>query len=308
MLMILQCFSTTSDFHRFCARYDEYAQASNAKLNLGKTEAFSLSGRPHPTWQSFLLTQGITTWHDRNPPSAVRYLGFPIYSSIAQRNAFVNELILKIQNACALHSQRQLSFRGRVTVMNTLIYSKLWYVLRLTSVPQPTLQKLASIGYQFVTQSVFPKFKQEFLFVDRQVGGLKLLSPSKQQLVLQWKWLRPLLLPRNSGSVSTIVLYLSYSIQHHFDAIDPLFPLFFPSSRKGFLGRTNTLNIFTNLFRTMDALDKSYQYTQPSPATCLQLPLSNIHRFDNSLPEHAAAGPSTPISPSSPLAGLSLRS
>ncbi|KAG1062006.1 hypothetical protein G6F41_011833 [Rhizopus arrhizus] len=298
----------SDDFQRFCVRYDEYAQASNAKLNLGKIEAFSLSGRPNPTWQSFLATQGITTWHDRNSTSAIRYLVFPIYSSIAQRNAFVNELTLKIQKACALQSQRNLSFRGRVTVMNTLIYSKLWYVLRLLSVPQPDLQKFASIGYQFVTQSVFPKFKQEFLFVDRQVGGLKLLNPSKQQLVLQWKWLRPLLLSHNSRSVSTIIHYLTYSIQHHFVAIDPLLPLLFPLRRKGPLGKTNELNIFTNLFRTMDALDKSYQHTQLSPATCLQLPLSSIHRFDNPLPEHVAAGPNTPNGPSSPIARLSLRS
>ncbi|KAG0848498.1 hypothetical protein G6F17_011598 [Rhizopus arrhizus] len=300
--------STIYDFQRFCVRYDEYAQASNAKLNLGKTEAFSLSGCPNPTWQYFLSTQGITTWHDHNSTSAIRYLGFPIYSSIARRNAFVNELTLKIQRACALQSQRNLSFRGRVTVMNTLIYSKLWYVLRLLSVPQPDLQKFASIGYQFVTQSVFPKFKQEFLFVDRQVGGLKLLNPSKQQLVLQWKWLRPLLLSHNSRSVSTIIHYLTYSIQHHFDAIDPLLPLLFLLRRKGPLGKTNELNIFTNLFRTMDALDKSYQHIQLSPATCLQLPLSSIHRFDNPLPEHAAAGPNTPNGPSSPIARLSLRS
>ncbi|KAG1031815.1 hypothetical protein G6F25_011809 [Rhizopus arrhizus] len=301
-------FQNQDDFQRFCVRYDEYAQASNAKLNLGKTEAFSLSGCPNPTWQYFLSTQGITTWHDHNSTSAIRYLGFPIYSSIARRNAFVNELTLKIQRACALQSQRNLSFRGRVTVMNTLIYSKLWYVLRLLSVPQPDLQKFASIGYQFVTQSVFPKFKQEFLFVDRQVGGLKLLNPSKQQLVLQWKWLRPLLLSHNSRSVSTIIHYLTYSIQHHFDAIDPLLPLLFLLRRKGPLGKTNELNIFTNLFRTMDALDKSYQHIQLSPATCLQLPLSSIHRFDNPLPEHAAAGPNTPNGPSSPIARLSLRS
>ncbi|KAG1540333.1 hypothetical protein G6F49_012159 [Rhizopus delemar] len=273
------------DFHHLCTLYNVYAQASNAKLNLGKTEAFSLSGHHHPQWQSFLNSHGISTWHDHASPSAIRYLGFAICSSIAQRNAFVNDMLLKLQNACFLHSLRQLSFRGRITVMNTLIYSKLWYVLRLLSIPQATLQKFASMGYKFVTRKAFPKLKHELLFADRQKGGLKLLDPSKQQLVLQWKWVRPLLSPSSSQTSPKILLYLIYSIQHHFNTVDHPLPLLFPAMRKGPLGKPNALNIFTNIFRTTDALAKCYQTTHISHATCLQLPLSSIHRSTNPLQE-----------------------
>lgn len=295
------------DFHHLCTLYNIYAQASNAKLNLGKTEAFSLSGHPHPQWQSFLNSHGISTWHDHASLSAIRYLGFAICSSIAQRNAFVNDMLLKLQNACFLHSLRQLSFRGRVTVMNTLIYSKLWYVLRLLSIPQASLQKFASMGYKFVTRKAFPKFKHEFLFADRQQGGLKLLDPSKQQLVLQWKWVRPLLSSSSSQTSPKILLYLIYSIQHHFNTVDHLLPLLFPAMRKGPLGKPNALNIFTNIFRTTDALAKCYQTTHISHATCLQLPLSGIHRYTNPLQEPPDTGQSGPSDPSSSAIRLSHR-
>ncbi|KAG1314597.1 hypothetical protein G6F64_001345 [Rhizopus arrhizus] len=296
------------DFDRLCVLYDTYAQASNANLNLNKTEAFSLSGNPHPQWQIFLSSQGISTWHDYNSPAALRYLGFAIYSSITQRNGFINDLLLKINHACALQSQRQLSFRGRVTVMNTLIYSKLWYVLRLLSVPRSTLKKFASIGYQFVTQKVFPKLKHEFLFANRPAGGLKLLDPSKQQLVLQWKWIRPLILVHNHRSFTKIILYLTYSIKHHFNTADHLLPLLFPSCRTGALGNSSKLNIFTNIFQAMDALGRCYQDTHISPATSFQLALPNVIRFSNPLQEPIGAEPSVPNDPSPPFARLKLNS
>ncbi|KAG1033152.1 hypothetical protein G6F25_010728 [Rhizopus arrhizus] len=271
--------SKPSDFVRLRQLYEVYAQASNAKINLGKTEAFSLSGHPHPPWQTFLQVNQISSWHDKNSPSALRYLGFAVCSSLTQRDGFISALWLKIQHECNIHSQRTLSFRGRVTVMNTLIYSKLWHVLRLLSVPKAALQRFSSLAYQFVIQKTFPKFKYDLLLTDRQCGGLKLLDPNKQQLVLQWKWLCPLLLSHQSDSVSLQVQYLSYSLQHHFHAVDPLLLLLFPHCRKGPLGQNNNLDVFTNFFCTMDPFQRSYQDVNLSPASCLALPLASIYTF-----------------------------
>ncbi|ORE02522.1 hypothetical protein BCV72DRAFT_215073, partial [Rhizopus microsporus var. microsporus] len=67
----------------------------------------------------------ITSWHDKTSPQPLVYLGYPVYTSIAQRNSFVDQLLLKAQIACTLHSQRSLSIRGRVTVLNALLFSKL---------------------------------------------------------------------------------------------------------------------------------------------------------------------------------------
>ncbi|KAG0972936.1 hypothetical protein G6F28_013793 [Rhizopus arrhizus] len=110
-----------------------YSNASNALLNFGKTEAFSLSGSTLPLWRTYLqqLSPPITSWHDKSALSPLIYLGYPVYCSVTQRNQFVDQLLTKVKLSCQIHSQRSLSIRGRVTVLNTLIYSKLWHVLRV---------------------------------------------------------------------------------------------------------------------------------------------------------------------------------
>jgi hypothetical protein len=56
-----------------------------------------------------------------------------------QRNRFLALLLAKIQKACQIHSQRALSIRGRVAILNSLILAKLWHVLQLTTVPKQFL-------------------------------------------------------------------------------------------------------------------------------------------------------------------------
>jgi hypothetical protein len=70
-----------------------YELASNAKLNLGKTIAVSLSGQSQPFWRSCLQHRGITHWHDSNSHVAAIYLGFPLTSSSTQMATFLDELL-----------------------------------------------------------------------------------------------------------------------------------------------------------------------------------------------------------------------
>ncbi|KAG1144336.1 hypothetical protein G6F38_006425 [Rhizopus arrhizus] len=101
-----------------------YSLVSNAKVNIHKTEAFSLDGRPYPEWIDFFSTQGITKWHDRTSPSPLRYLGFPLIQSLTQRRYLEGHLLQLVKTQCYIYSQRQLSIRGRATIANSLILSK----------------------------------------------------------------------------------------------------------------------------------------------------------------------------------------
>ncbi|KAG1029226.1 hypothetical protein G6F43_014018 [Rhizopus delemar] len=69
---------STGDYCRLRHHLDRYGSVSNAKINIHKTEAFSLDGRSYPEWIAFLATQGISNWHDHSAPSPLRYLGFPM--------------------------------------------------------------------------------------------------------------------------------------------------------------------------------------------------------------------------------------
>ena len=74
-----------SDFTVLQMAINTYMLASNAVLNMSKTEAFSLSGSPLPNWQVFLCDVGITSWHDRSAPYPLQYLGYPLCSSVTQK-------------------------------------------------------------------------------------------------------------------------------------------------------------------------------------------------------------------------------
>ncbi|ORE02871.1 hypothetical protein BCV72DRAFT_214371, partial [Rhizopus microsporus var. microsporus] len=77
--------------------------------------------------------------HNWTSPQSLVYLGYPVYTNVAQRNSLVDQLLLKVQAACTLHSQRSLSIRSRVTALNTLLFSKLWHVLHVLPLPSAQL-------------------------------------------------------------------------------------------------------------------------------------------------------------------------
>ncbi|KAI7851462.1 hypothetical protein BDC45DRAFT_445333 [Circinella umbellata] len=109
-----------------------------------------------------LVEYGFPECHDYRHPNAVTYLGSPLFTTNHQLDQFLNTLLSTIQHHCNLHLQRQLSFRGRATIMNSLILSKLWHILRLTGAPQGTFwNKLRSIIYQLMTHRTFPKMSFE---------------------------------------------------------------------------------------------------------------------------------------------------
>ncbi|MEG2810834.1 MAG: reverse transcriptase family protein, partial [Akkermansia sp.] len=183
-----------SDFLRLQHHLDTYCSATNAKLNFSKTEVFPLSGIPNPEWKSFLQSFNITTWYDRTSSTHLRYLGYPIFFSTAQKNSFFDTLLQKITTACQIHSQRQLSIRGRVTILNSLILSRLWHVLRLFPLNQTHYTKLKGIISKFINNPCFPKLSFSTLVSSRSVGGLGVLDPAIQVRKMQWRWLCPLLL------------------------------------------------------------------------------------------------------------------
>ena len=259
-----------ADFLSLQTLIETYAQASNAKLNYNKSQAFSLSGSPLPDWSSILANHQITSWHDRNSPMPLIYLGFPICFSKTQQNRYVEQLQDKVQKACDIHSQRQLSVRGRATVLNSLLYSKLWHVLRLLPLTQQQLSKFRSIGHAFLTHRSFPKIRFDYLVAHRHDGGLGVLNPKTQQLTLQWVWLQPLLLQTET---SPVLKYLSYTIRSFCDSPDPLLPLLFPTARPG--KWRYGLNTLTLLMRAADVLPRRFYMAHPNPTTCLSIPLTH---------------------------------
>ena len=293
-----------SDFFILQQAITAYMNASNAHLNFDKTEAFSLSGSPLPSWQTFLLSKDITSWHDRSSPAPIRYLGYPLCSSVTQRNVAFSRIVATIRQSCFLHSQRQLSIRGRATVLNSLIYSKLWHVLRLSTFTKSQMSIIRGIGSSFVNHRIFPKFAFNLLRAPRSQGGLALLDPVDQQLALQWRWLYPLLGSDNSSMSTSVALRTLRFVFSHFLSSDN-FPsyhtyLLFPESRQSrwfpyqFPRHSYFLNVTNNFLKAVDNIPRSFADCSVNAFTCLSLPFLSV--VDHSLSPDSPSLSFVPIS------------
>ncbi|CAO3688453.1 unnamed protein product [Rhizopus stolonifer] len=122
----------------------------NANFNKNKTEAFSLNGNPEYSWQSFVQPQQISVYHTARSPAPFRYLVYHIIYNTSQRVFLEDKLLTEVKEQVLIYSQRQLSLRGRATIMNMLIPSKIWYCLRLLQPTQSFFLSLRAIIYGFV--------------------------------------------------------------------------------------------------------------------------------------------------------------
>ena len=139
-----------------------------------------------------------------------------------------------------------MSVRGRVIVLNSLILSKLWHVIRVVTVPLFFFASLRSIVSAFVSHRIFPRLSYFTMCLPRSKGGLGLLHAQQQQGALQLRWLVPLLadfrfdiksssfsLDPDSNTHSSIILPRMLNFFHHFasDPPDYRLPFLFPALR-----------------------------------------------------------------------------
>ncbi|CEP11917.1 hypothetical protein [Parasitella parasitica] len=95
------------------------------------------------TWRSALLQPNIPAWHDARSPTPIRYLGFSLYTSIAQRNVFLEQLLDKVRQGCLIHQQRRLAVRVPYSRVGFASFSAR---LLLKSCPAPRSCYLVSLA------------------------------------------------------------------------------------------------------------------------------------------------------------------
>lgn len=229
-------FKNQNGFQLIQTTITKYMTTSNASLNYSKTKALSLSGQIQTTWQQFLNTEAISSWHDKTATDPLIYLGYPILSSKLQQTNYASSLIAKIKQYCLLHSHRNLSLRGRATILNSLLYSKLWHIMRIFTLTKTQLKTIQQIGASFINNNVkVTRFLFNTLTLPRNKGVLNLIDPVIQANALQWRWLRPLLDPTQQQPQFMVSLpYSKYTLNHFLSSqVYPMYhwSLLFPTCR-----------------------------------------------------------------------------
>jgi len=182
--------------------YEIYAKASNARLNVNKTEFISMSGHAWPQWKK--MQRSIDAgWHDRHASTAARYLGYPIYSSTNQLQSFWEGLTAKLELHCRVLSSRRLTIRGTSLLCNSIIFAKVWHVLRVTPIPKAWLTRLDQIARSFVLPfNPAPAWRTAKL--PKNMGGLGIIDVGDQRAALQMNAIRRTLIGTSNDILATM--------------------------------------------------------------------------------------------------------
>lgn len=253
---LLVLINSTQELERLKDHLYCYSAASNSRVNFHKSVAFPLGGKSAlipPGFRQSLQTMRFQ-WFDSDCNYFLRYLGYPIFFTNAQRDIFCNETVLKLKRSVDLHQRRAISVYGRAHMVNSLFLSRFWHVLRVVPLPNYFLQKISSIAYQFITHKIFPPLKKSVIYHPKSVGGLSVIDPHAQQKVLQQRYAKALIsnnshcspIPDYLLELLTSYIQLSYGTNHH------QVPLLFRQARQ--TSRMRRLHALSPIFKAIDSM------------------------------------------------------
>lgn len=180
-----------------------YSNASNAKMNLSKTTMMSLTGTENNKWIQIANSNHIE-WHDKNNNHAIRYLGYPLYSRSEQLHNHLDTVLQKLQSNLNRYKTRNLSIKGRSMVINSLILSRIWHLLRVTIVPDDFIKKVENLTRNYI-YPFHPYPSLYFGSEDKLKGGLGLINIKDQYLALHNVYLHKLIQHVNRNPLTGII-------------------------------------------------------------------------------------------------------
>ena len=157
---------------------DFYGQASGAKINLSKSEIMFINVTiPRQEEIQFKIKTDY-----------IKVLGTYIgVDSIKARDNLWSEMLSKMQTCLNYWKLRDLKLKGKVTVANSLVLSKLNYVLASIDLPEWALNQINQMITNFIWSSKVSKIARKTLIADYELGGLKLVDVECKKKALRMK-------------------------------------------------------------------------------------------------------------------------
>ena len=150
--------------------FHKFGNVSGLMINIEKTEIIPLCKinveniRKHKALSKLKInykafkTLGI--WFSKNETEALR-LNF-------------NDKIQAIQKLIYIWTSRNLSWKGKITIIKTLLLPKLYHLLSFIYVPDETLKIINNLIFQFLWSNKPAKIKKESIIAEIDDGGLKI--------------------------------------------------------------------------------------------------------------------------------------
>lgn len=178
------CFLADQDSLReLLSTMSTFASWSGLSINKSKTKIIS----PH------LLNEGIGTVDGMPVVDRTKILGIWVGIDNTEANTytwnFKNQLE-KISSICDSWSQRMLSLKGKVTVVNSLLISLLQYPCSVTFTPERVAREYRRLVSHFLWDGKKPKIAYSSLIQPIERGGLKLMDLEIRIKVNLLQWAR----------------------------------------------------------------------------------------------------------------------
>ena len=124
-----------------------------------------------------------------------------------------NNKLIEIEKEMKQWSKRILTPLGRLTVLKTLLVSKLNHLI--ISLPNPSARQktqLNKLFFEFIWKSSIDKIKRDVIIQDFSQGGLRMIHLEKYIYALKLGWIRRLIL--NEAKYKTLFQYIYENIEH----------------------------------------------------------------------------------------------
>lgn len=146
---------------------DNFEKCSGLKVNLDKTEGFSLNCNP--------INELNIKWN----PEFFKYLGLLLCRDPQKAHKLNIDKAVKIfKTSLQAWAHRKLTFRGKITILNTNALGKVLHILALIFVPKEIFEELNRLASNFLWNSKISKISFDNVIQPLENGGLKFPSLS----------------------------------------------------------------------------------------------------------------------------------
>ena len=165
---------------RLFGLFKNYSDASGAKLNVSKCHGLWLG-----PWRNRLDSTVAVNW----TAVSIKALGTILGPSIKPEQRWETPLA-KITHTISSWSSRLLSLTGKVTVLNNLVLSQLWYLLTVFVLPTSIVNQINRLLGSFIWDNKTPLVARSTLELRRHQGGFGLCNVQLKMAALHAIWVR----------------------------------------------------------------------------------------------------------------------
>lgn len=207
----LTCFISEPDsLSDLLATLSKFQDWSGLAINRGKSKILQ------PGFEDGESLQGIPVVR------RIKILGIWFVANDSEEEAYENNfrpILDRIRSICGSWSNRTLSLKGKVTIINSLIASLLQYISLAVHTPSRVFAEYKRLVVKFLWNNKRLKIAYSSLILPTNRGGLKLMDLETRTQVNMIQWIKRVINNPNSSAAGTLRTIIdTSSLNSHFAA------------------------------------------------------------------------------------------